>query len=274
MNKRVAASNWESQLSEPQNDRCRPRILSPVRQAIIFGILVSKKYYSDLTTMRLSLTTLCLFTAQSCSGFSLVQPVLQGVIAKSRTSIKHSMIADGTDRSERKSLDITKTTYSALVKSPSDAYVAFAEKGMSNAKMPWLKILHQSILGGAYVGFGGLLALSVAGNISGIGFTNSGLVKMTYAALFPVNLLLIVMTGGQLFTGNTSTVAAAKFEGMVTWTELAKSFGISLLGNVIGCGLFALTANYVGLLKGGTGALACSTAMSKCAGVFGKSKSG
>jgi len=180
------------------------------------------------------------------------------------------MISDGTDRSERKSLDITKTTYSALVKSPRDAYIAFAEKGMSNAKMPWLKILHQAILGGAYVGFGGLLALSVAGNILGFGLTNSVLVKMTYAALFPVNLLLIVMTGGQLFTGNTSTVAAAKYEGLVTWKELWKSFGVSLLGNIIGCGLFALTANYAGLLKGGTGAFACSTAVSKCAGVFGK----
>lgn len=195
------------------------------------------------------------------------------VPATTRKSYTLSMISDGSDRSERKSLDISKTTYSALVKSPKDAYIAFAEKGMSNAKMHWLKILHQSIMGGAYVGFGGLLALSVAGNISGIGFTNPGLVKMTFAALFPVNLLLIIMTGGQLFTGNSSTVAAAKFEGMIYWRELWKSFAVSLVGNVIGCGLFALTADYVGLLKGGTGALACSTAVSKCAGTFGQSKS-
>jgi len=205
-------------------------------------------------------------------GYSFIQPMRVGIVTTTprRNSYTLSMISDGTDRSERRSLDISKTTYSSLVKSPKDAYIAFAEKGMSNAKMHWLKILHQSILGGAYVGFGGLLALSVAGNISGIGFTNPGLVKMTFAALFPVNLLLIVMTGGQLFTGNSSTVAAAKLEGMVYWRELWKSFGVSLIGNIIGCGLFALTADYVGLLKGGTGALACSTAVNKCAGTFGQ----
>ena len=36
--------------------------------------------------------------------------------ASKRASL--TMISDGSDRSERKSLDISKTTYSALVKSP------------------------------------------------------------------------------------------------------------------------------------------------------------
>mmetsp|Transcript_75648 Transcript_75648/g.219715 ORF Transcript_75648/g.219715 Transcript_75648/m.219715 type:complete len:351 (+) Transcript_75648:46-1098(+) len=220
--------------------------------------------------MKLPIAALLFLAAQGCSGYSFTQPMRVAVPTVAKRSYTWSMISDGSDRSERKSLDISKTTYTALVKSPRDAYRAFAEKGMSNAKMHWLKILHQSILGGAYVGFGGLLALSVAGNISGIGFTNPGLVKMTFAALFPVNLLLILMTGGQLFTGNSSTVAAAKFERMVYWRELWKSFGVSLLGNVIGCVLFAYTANYIGLLKGGTGALASSTAVAKCSGTFGQ----
>jgi formate/nitrite transporter FocA (FNT family) len=223
--------------------------------------------------MKISIAALFLLAARSCWGYSFVQPMRVAVRATTeRSTSTLTMISDGTDRSERKSLDISKTTYSALVKSPKDAYIAFAEKGMSNAKMHWMKIFHQSVLGGCYVGFGGLLALSVAGNIAGIGFTNPGLVKMTFAALFPVNLLLIVMTGGQLFTGNSATVSAAKFEGMVYWRELWKSFGVSLLGNIVGCGLFALTADYVGLLKGGTGALASSTAIAKCSGTFGQSK--
>lgn len=228
----------------------------------------------DSMIMRLFISSnIMLLTIPSALAFSSIQLVPRpGHVSFRNPNTKTLMIADGTDRSERKSLDITKTTYSALVKSPKDAYIAFAEKGMSNAKMPWLKILHQSIMGGAYVGFGSLLALSVAGNMSPSGFTSSGLVRMTYAALFPVNLLLIVMTGGQLFTSNTSTVVAAKLEGMVKWKEVRKSLSISLLGNFIGCGLFAIMASYVGLLKGGTGALACSTAISKCSNVFGKSK--
>jgi formate transporter len=46
--------------------------------------------------------------------------------------------------------------------------------------------------------------------MAGIGGPNPGLQKMMFAALFPVNLLLIVATGGQLFTGNSATCAAAR----------------------------------------------------------------
>jgi formate/nitrite transporter FocA (FNT family) len=179
-------------------------------------------------------------------------------------------ISTGDDRSERASLDISKTTYSSLIKSPKDSYIALAEKGASNAKMSKMKILHQSILGGCYVGFGGLLALSVAGNLGGVGAANPGIVKMAFAALFPVNLLLIVTTGGQLFTGNSCSVAAAKYEGLVEWRELARSWSMSIIGNVIGCSLFALASSYIGLLTGGTADLCSFTALNKCRASIGQ----
>lgn len=87
---------------------------------------------------------------------------------------------------------------------------------------------------------------------------------------FAVNLLLIVTTGGQLFTGNSATVSAAKYEGLVTWRELFRSWTVSIIGNVIGCSLFAVAASYVGLLTGGTSDLLLGTAMNKCRGTFGQ----
>lgn len=124
-------------------------------------------------------------------------------------------------------------------------------------------------MGGAYVGFGGLLALSVAGNMAGSAAGgDAGLVKMAFAALFPVNLLLIVMTGGQLFTGNSATVTAAKWEGMVEWRQLITSLSVSLFGNAVGCAAFAVAAYYVGCLTGGAATLVKATATAKCAGAF------
>jgi hypothetical protein len=84
--------------------------------------------------MQLSLATLLLVAATGCEGYSFTQPMRVASIIPTR-SYTFSMISDGSDRSERQSLDISKTTYSALVKAPKDAYKAFAEKGMSNAKM-------------------------------------------------------------------------------------------------------------------------------------------
>ena len=56
------------------------------------------------------------------------------------------MISTGDDRSERQSLDISKTQYTQLVKAPKDAYKAFAEKGKSNTKyvFSFLSLLFQN----------------------------------------------------------------------------------------------------------------------------------
>jgi hypothetical protein len=43
-----------------------------------------------------------------------------------------------------------------------------------------------------------LLSLCIARNLGGIGTTNPGIPKMAFAAIFPVNLLLIMTTGGQV----------------------------------------------------------------------------
>lgn len=144
-----------------------------------------------------------------------------------------------------------------------------AAKGADNAKLPVLKILHQSIMGGCYVGFGGLLSTVVAGGAAGVGKDNPGLQKFIFAALFPVNLLLILMSGGQLFTGNSAAVPAALYEGLVNTNDLIKSWVVSYLGNIIGCGLFAYAAKYTGLLAYGVKDLAVANTVKKCGGAFG-----
>ena len=175
---------------------------------------------------------------------------------------------DMEDYTERLSLDISKTQYTMMVKTAPDAYISFAEKGASNAHLPKRKIFHQSVLGGCYVGFGGLISLAIAGNIGGLTNMNPGLGKMTFAALFPVNLLLIVCTGGQLFTGNSATVAAARFEGFVSTYDLIQSWSISLLGNIVGCAIMAAAAVFGGVVNPGVAALTLATAATKCSAGF------
>jgi formate/nitrite transporter len=130
--------------------------------------------------------------------------------------------------------------------------------------LPKRKIFHQSVLGGCYVGFGGMIALAIAGNIGGMTAANPGIAKMAFAALFPVNLLLIVSSGGQLFTGNSATVAAARYEGFVSNKDLWQSWGISLLGNIVGCGLFAAASMAAKVVNPGIASMATSMAVAKC----------
>jgi len=93
---------------------------------------------------------------------------------------------------------------------------------------------------------------------------------MVFAALFPVNLLLILNSGGQLFTGNAATVPMAVFEGKATMPDLAKSWSVSILGNILGCVAFACAAQYSGLLVAGAKRLAISMTVMKTSLPFGQ----
>ena len=88
---------------------------------------------------------------------------------------------------------------------PDQVYHKIAQKGADTANAPWQKVFHQAFVGGCYIGFGGLLSFVIGGQIPG---ADPGIQKFVFAALFPVNLLLILLTGGSLFTGNCAAMPA------------------------------------------------------------------
>jgi len=161
----------------------------------------------------------------------------------------------------------------SLIETPADTYHILAEKGRANSMLPAGKTLHASIMGGLQVGIGGLLCLTVCGNMPGVAASNPGLVKFVFGALFPVCLVLVLNSGTQLYTGNTATMASAYWEGKISLADVLKSWSLSFVGNVIGCGLMVWVGAYTGLLSGGCAAMASAVGIAKCgagAGSFGQ----
>jgi len=66
------------------------------------------------------------------------------------------------------------------------------------------KTLMLAFLAGAYVAFGGLLAIIVGGGSPGIAAENPGITKFIFGATFPLGLILVVVVGAELFTGNNA----------------------------------------------------------------------
>eukprot|EP00522_Entomoneis_paludosa_P010740 CAMPEP_0172455516 /NCGR_PEP_ID=MMETSP1065-20121228/12105_1 /TAXON_ID=265537 /ORGANISM="Amphiprora paludosa, Strain CCMP125" /LENGTH=361 /DNA_ID=CAMNT_0013207977 /DNA_START=515 /DNA_END=1596 /DNA_ORIENTATION=- len=146
---------------------------------------------------------------------------------------------------------------------PAQAFESLVQKGEYNAAASVPKTLFSSMLGGAYVGMGAMLSLAVAGNSPGLAAADPGLQKFLFGALFPVNLLLALQCGGQLYTGNTANMMAAVCEGRATPTDMARSLGLSWMGNLLGCVGFAVACKYAGVLEGGAGHLAAMTLATK-----------
>eukprot|EP00440_Ansanella_granifera_P024398 gb/GFBE01026501.1/.p1 GENE.gb/GFBE01026501.1/~~gb/GFBE01026501.1/.p1 ORF type:complete len:344 (+),score=64.26 gb/GFBE01026501.1/:1-1032(+) len=155
----------------------------------------------------------------------------------------------------------------SLVSAPQETFALLVSKAEMLSKLSTLKTLYASIMGGCYIGMAGLLSLAIAGQAA-----NGNLVasQLIFAALFPVSLLLVLQTGGQLFTSNTATMAMGLFEKKVTTSELLKNWVGTYVGNFVGCCILAFVASYTGLLSvPGTAALARQTAMLKCASPLG-----
>lgn len=129
-----------------------------------------------------------------------------------------------------------------------------------------VKTFHAAVMGGAYVGMAGLLSLVIGGNMASKFITQ----KAVFAALFPINLLLVLTTGGQLFTGNSATMAIGIYEKKCTVKDLIRNWSIAYIGNIVGCLLIDAVARYTGMFTAGTADMAVHTVMKKCGATFGQ----
>jgi formate/nitrite transporter len=157
----------------------------------------------------------------------------------------------------------------SIVKGPKEAYHALADKGAILCQDKSLKLFFQSFYAGCYIGFGAQLATVISGNLKGWTEENPAFESFVFAALFPVNLLLILLTGGILFTGSAASCPAAVYEGKADIKNTLRVLGIAWLGNVLGSAVFAFFTFYCDLLEGTTKEAALKIAKKKVSKDFG-----
>jgi formate transporter len=104
--------------------------------------------------------------------------------------------------------------------------------GVKKTRLAPNKALIAGFLAGAYIGFGGLLAITVS---SGLDPDLWGTLPTLFTgAVFTVGLMLVVIAGSELLTGNMALVPLAMFRGRVSPKDLVGNFTWVLLGNLIG----------------------------------------
>jgi formate/nitrite transporter FocA (FNT family) len=109
-------------------------------------------------------------------------------------------------------------------------------------------MLASSFLGGAMLGWGGLLMTVVAGGCANA--VAPGAVALIKGAVFPVGLSMITLSGSELLTGNMltqslppiSTDRAGPVARVLTWSFLGNFAGsLAVVGMVWAGGVFPMT---------------------------------
>ena len=88
-----------------------------------------------------------------------------------------------------------------------------------------------SLMAGFYIAFGAQLSTMVSHDTAQ--FAGVGVARLLAGVVFSSGLMLVVVCGAELFTGNSLLVSSA-LDGEISWSKLAENWGLVLLGNLVG----------------------------------------
>ncbi len=94
-----------------------------------------------------------------------------------------------------------------------------------------------AILAGCYIALGGTLSL-IAGYGLGAGPATPAVQKLVSGATFPIGLILVVVLGAELFTGNNALLIPAFMQRRYTAATVVKNWIIVYVGNFVGAVTF------------------------------------
>ncbi len=133
--------------------------------------------------------------------------------------------------------------------------------GVTKAKLPTLPLLMLGVLAGAFIGLGAMLFALVKSDAS-LGFAASALLG---GLVFSLGLLLVVVAGAELFTGN-HLLAMTWADGRITSREVLRNWGLVCAANFVGAAGLALlvfASGHAGLNGGAIGQTVVKIALAK-----------
>jgi formate/nitrite transporter len=143
---------------------------------------------------------------------------------------------------------------------PAEIAALIKTAGVAKAALPLHRMATLAMLAGAFIGFGAAFwCIAMAGTDPGFGPA-----RVLGGAVFALGLILVVVGGAELFTGNALMVMAA-VDRRITPGALIRNWGIVWLGNLVGAVGLALAFGFSGLLDGPMGESAARAASAKAA---------
>ncbi|MCW2743604.1 MAG: formate/nitrite transporter [Mycobacterium sp.] len=115
---------------------------------------------------------------------------------------------------------------------PQETAAAAVESGVTKGNMSLDKMVVGGFLAGAYIAFGSLLAVAVT---SGLNTAQWGtLPTLVFGAVFSVGLVLVILAGAELLTGNMMLLPIAALRGRVSLPKIAINWTVLFIANFVG----------------------------------------
>lgn len=146
-----------------------------------------------------------------------------------------------------------------------------SDSGIAKAEGKTLRLLIWALLAGAYIAFGAQASQMISFNL--LADPDSlGVGRLVSAAVFPVGLMMVVLCGAELFTGNCLMIIGV-LDRKIRISGMLRNWVLVYLGNFLGALLVVALMKSTGLWETGSGLLGASvikTAQAKVQLSFGQ----
>lgn len=113
--------------------------------------------------------------------------------------------------------------------SPKEMAYKAQVSGVAKANLDFATTFVLAVLAGAFIAFGACLYTTAITGLN-VGF---GLTRLIGGVSFSLGLILVIVTGAELFTGNTLMVIAY-VSGKISFLRLMRNWAIVYFGNIVG----------------------------------------
>jgi len=119
--------------------------------------------------------------------------------------------------------------------SPAEVATKAVAVGIKKSNLDFWTMFFLALFGGAFIGLGAILATTVGSNGSEFPYGVNALLK---GLIFTVGLILVIVAGAELFTGN-NLIFMAVLNKKVTYGKMLRNWGIVYFGNLVGAIILA-----------------------------------
>ncbi len=132
--------------------------------------------------------------------------------------------------------------------------------GVGKTRLSTRQVMALAILAGAFIGFGAaFFTVTMSGTEPGFGPA-----RLLGGLSFCLGLILVVVGGAELFTGN-ALIVMAWVDRLISTGALLRNWGLVFVGNIVGAVALAIAVKLSGLLSGDIAASAAGIAERKMA---------
>ncbi len=131
------------------------------------------------------------------------------------------------------------------MKSPQEIVAYTYKLAVIKTEMSASQIGIAGFLAGAYISMGALVSIVIGYGFEGITAVNPAVLRLLMGITFPVGLIIIMLAGGELFTGNCAVLLPRFMSGKLSGWTILKNWSLIWISNFAGALFFSYFLVYL-----------------------------